>query len=632
MSVLAVHQGEKWFGERCLFRDVTFEAQARDRIGLVGCNGCGKTTLLRILTGQDSLTAGEVIWAKTARPGYLEQHTFGRSRRTLWEETLQVFEPLVQQEQLLARLSERLGGATEQEINEYNALRERFEAQGGLYFRSRARAALLGLGFDTAALDRPVSELSGGQRSRAAMGRLLLSNANVLLLDEPTNHLDVDAAEWLEEYLRDYNGAVIVVSHDRYFLDRVTGRTWEIADGRLYMSDGNYTAHRQWREKEAAVQAHHYQTEQRQIARMQESIRILKSFNREKSIRAAESKEKALDRLMQTAGPAPQKEQAFAFQFPVRLQSGREVLHAEQVSMGFDRPLFTGAQLHLLRGERVFLLGRNGCGKTTLLRGLLGKLPLLHGTVRSGAKVSIGYYDQTQQGLQEDKTVFDQIRDAYPRLSDAQVRGALAAFLFKGDDVFVPVSQLSGGEKARVLLLKLMLAGDNLLLLDEPTNHLDIRSREALEQALLQYDGTLLAVSHDRYFINRLATRVAVLTPDGIEDGGENYDAYLAARRPPEPEPPATQEPKKENLYLLRKQQAARARQAAGELRRVERQIADAEQRQAELTRLLEDPQTASDYVRASELTDQLSRLSAELEALMEQWADLAAQVEETQK
>ena len=625
MAILSVRGGTKAFGERVLFGDIHFQIEAKDKVGLVGSNGCGKTTLLRVLTGQDSFTEGEVALAHGVRVGCLEQHAFGRSERSLWDEVLSVFDPLLEQERQLEQLQQTLTNASAAQIDRYNALREQFEGQGGLYFRSRVRSMLLGLGFDEESFSRPVSTFSGGQRSKAAMGRLLLGGADLLLLDEPTNHLDTDAAEWLEEYLRGYSGAVVVVSHDRYFLDQVTHRTLEIADGQLYATNGNYSAHRAAREKQIEVQQHHYQTAQRQVQKMQQSIQTLKSFNREKSIRAAESKEKALERFTAQMEQAPAAEQrAMALTFPVRTQSGNEVLQVQRVAMGYTDRLFDDASLQLLRGERMFLLGGNGCGKTTFLRGLMGQLPLQSGSVRLGAKVSIGYYDQTQQGLCPEKTVIEQVHDAYPHMTDTEARNALAAFLFRGDEVFRPIKLLSGGEKARVLLLTLMLAGHNLLLLDEPTNHLDIASREALEQALLGYDGTLLAVSHDRYFINRLATKAVVLTKQGIQACGENYTAYLAwkqAQVPQQAAPPAVE--KKENVYLQRKQQAAAARKAAADVRRVEALISEAEERQSALQQQLQQPDIAADYQRIAEITAELEMLDRQLDEWMEQWEQL---------
>ena len=631
MTLLAAHALGKHFGERVLFENVTFDVGERDKIGLVGDNGCGKTTLFRLITGEMRIDEGEIVRSKEARIGYLEQHACRQADRTLWDEVQSVFAPLMAVEEELETVNARLSaGETDAALIErQHLLQEQFQAGGGLYYKSRVRATLLGLGFDEAAFTQPVGSLSGGQRSKAAMGRLLLSDTNLLLLDEPTNHLDIPSVEWLEEFLHGYTGAVVVISHDRYFLDKVTNRTFELAHGRLYTSNGGYTVHKAQREKDREVEEKHYKTAVREIRRMEESIARFRQFNREKSIRAAESKQKALDRFMETVEVPEEEADTIRFDFTAAQTSGNEVIVAGELAMGFgERELFHDVGFQVNRRERVFLLGPNGCGKTTLLKILKGELEPRRGFVRLGAKVTVGYYDQTQAGLDESKTAIDEIWDAYPHLTQTEIRNALAAFLFRGDEVFKPISLLSGGERARLLLLKLMLARDNLLLLDEPTNHLDIASCEALEEALSGYDGTMFIVSHDRYFINRMADKMVRLTPEGCETIPGNYDTYIekcAVQEPARPE----EKPVKENAYRRRKEQEAAKRRLAGRIRRTEEEVTATEQSIAALHARLESEEVAADYALLMDVTSELEKQSAHLDELMTLWEQLQLELEE---
>lgn len=633
MTILSVHKLEKNFGERCLFRDITFDVGDRDKLGLVGDNGCGKTTLFRMITGEMPHDAGEVVRTKDTRIGYMEQHACSDASRTLWDEVESVFAPLIAMENELTEINHRLSMAADTDlalIERQHQLQERFEADGGLYYKSRVRSTLIGLGFDEEAFTQPVSTLSGGQRSKAAMGRLLLSDANVLLLDEPTNHLDIASVEWLEEFLRAYSGAAIIISHDRYFLDRVTNRTIELNHGRLYMTNGNYSQHKETRAHDQEVAEKHYKTAMRDIQHVENSIAQLKQFNREKSIRAAESKEKMLERMKAQLEAPEAMQETIHFDFRAAVTSGNEVLNAEGLTMGFgSRQLFRNATFSIRRGERVFLLGPNGCGKTTMLKIIHGQLSPLHGTVRLGAKVSIGYYDQTQAGLDNRKTVIETVWDRYPALTQTELRNALAAFLFRGEDVFRPVSLLSGGERARLLLLQLMLARDNLLLLDEPTNHLDIASCEALEEALSGYDGTIFIVSHDRYFINRMADKVIRLTEDGCQVFPGNYDNYLEKFHEQSAPVQTEQAPQKENSYKLRKEQESNKRRLLGRIRRCEEAISAAEAEVEQLRQQLEQDDVMADYSRVLELTAQMDEKNRSVEQLMNEWEVLQQEAED---
>lgn len=632
MSAVSVQGLTKYFGERLLFSDVTFDVEEQDQVGFIGGNGCGKTTLFRMLIGQESVDGGVIVRSKDTRIGYMEQHTCSDAMRTLYDEVESIFEPVMTVERELAAVNIRLsGGETDDTlIVRQQMLREQFENMGGLYYKNRVRATLLGLGFSEAALSQTVGSLSGGQRSKAAMAKLLLSDANLLLLDEPTNHLDIASVEWLEEFLRGYHGAAIIISHDRYFLDRVTERTIELANGRLYKSNGSYTVHKEQRERDREIEEKHYKTAMQEIRRIEENIALLKQWNREKSIRTAESKEKAVERLRAQL-VTPEGEQAtIRFDFSAAEVGGNEVLNVGELAMSFgDNHLFKNVDFQLRRGERVFLLGPNGCGKTTLLKILNGQLEPDDGFIRLGAKVTVGYYDQVQANLDQTKTAIEELSDDYPTMNATELRNALAAFLFRGDDVFKPISQLSGGEKARLLLLKLMLARHNLLLLDEPTNHLDITSREALEQALDGYTGTVLIVSHDRYFINRMADRILRLTQDGCTSYAGNYDAYAEkCREQTVVETETAPAPQKVNSYQLQKEQASKKRKLTTQLSRIEEAVAELEKAVTGLQVKLDSGEAAADYERLMALTAELDEKQQELDEKMLLWAEISEELE----
>ncbi|MBQ9413495.1 MAG: ABC-F family ATP-binding cassette domain-containing protein [Clostridia bacterium] len=627
MPLLSVHHLAKRFGDRTLFENIGFDVEPGDRIGLVGANGCGKTTLFQMLVGESDCDEGQVVRSASLSIGYMRQQIANDDRQSLTAFVEGVFADHIAAEQELDQINEALqtaayeGDATL--IERQAALREQLEQNGGLYYKARVRGALLGLGFSESDLDRSLSTFSGGQRSKAAMARLLLENHTLLLLDEPTNHLDVESVEWLEEFLADYRGAFIVISHDRYFLDRVTTRTIEIEYGRLYMTNGSYSTHRDKREEDRAIREKHYQNAQREIRRIEENIALLRQWNREKSIRAAESREKRVERLKAELEVPPSVLDTIRFDFTVATPSGSEVVEAGELQKSFGgTPLFANVDLHIRKGDRVFLYGPNGCGKTTLLKILNGTLFPDKGFVRLGAKVSIGYYDQTQSGLSNDNMAIDELWDAYPQLTQTAVRSAMAAFLFRGDDVFKPIALLSGGEKARLLLLKLMLARDNLLLLDEPTNHLDIASREALEKALDGYDGTMVIVSHDRYFINRMANRMLWLRPNGVETVIGNYDdlkAHMAKTASPKSSPPG----KKLSGGDGGGRDAAARRRKGAQIRQLEQEIEQTENQLAEKREALAAPEIAVDYQQVLALSEEIEALEVRLDEMMERWEAL---------
>ena len=531
MIILTIQNLHKAYGGNVVLKDVSLTLQDHQRMGLVGVNGCGKTTLLKILAGIEHADGGAVSLMKGVRVGYMEQQYTAEGNSTVFEEMKRVYEPVFAMEEKLRQLEKQMASAGEQELKRlgdaYSRLSDAFEKADGYAWKSAINGVLSGLGFRKEQYDQPAHLLSGGELTRLSLARLLLQKPDLLLLDEPTNHLDLDALDWLEHYLAEYRGTLLVVSHDRYFLDHVCTHVSELLLGTLEQYTGNYSAYMQQRAERFEIRMRAWEQQQKLIAREEAIIARYKSFNREKSIRAAESREKRLEKIERL--DKPQDERQVRFRFEAKRRTGEDVLFLRDLSKSFgDRTLFQHVNLTLRAGDRVALLGPNGIGKSTLLKCLVGEESPDTGAVRWGANVDMGYYDQKQEGLHPEKTVLNEVWDAFPRLEQNEVRGALGLFLFTGEDVFMPIHTLSGGEKGRVALTKLMLRRDNLLLLDEPTNHLDMDSREVLEDALENFEGTILAVSHDRYFINRFATRVAVLGENGIKEYLGNFDDYAA--------------------------------------------------------------------------------------------------------
>ncbi|MCI1964797.1 MAG: ABC-F family ATP-binding cassette domain-containing protein [Oscillospiraceae bacterium] len=633
MGYLSVGNLEKSFGTQTVLSGISFEIQESDRVGLIGSNGSGKTTLFKLIAGELAADSGTISMAGKTTLGYMEQHVCRDLDRNALDEVLTVFSPLIAQEQELESIGKTLRGGCIKNIDalieRQTALNDRFIADGGLTFRSRAHSALLGLGFTESQISVPVGNLSGGQRAKLQLAKLLLSGANLMLLDEPTNHLDLASVEWLEEFLRSSKAAFLVISHDRFFLDRVTNRTFELKHHRLRLYKGSYTAYVEQKGLNDLSVTRAYENTKKEIGRLEGIVEQQRRWNREKNIKTAESKQKMIDRLEQTLVKPDALENTLHFHFGTDVRSGNDVLTAKGLELSFGtNHLFQNVALEIHRGDRTFLIGSNGCGKTSLFKVLLGQIPPDHGFCRIGTGVKIGYYDQLQTGLSPEKRVIDEIWDYYPRLTETQVRSALAVFLFQEDDVFKQVSALSGGERARILLLRLMLSRDNFLLLDEPTNHLDLPSCEALEDALQDYDGTLFIISHDRYFINKTASRIYALKPDGLADCGTNYSEYLEQLKA-EQSTSQTTAVHVENDYKKRKKQESALRKQKSAIRRLEQQLDQNEQEISTLQEELSEPEISSDYQAAMEITEKIDALNNENETLFEKWEELSQSAEE---
>lgn len=626
MALLQAQNLAKHFGERTLFQNVSFEVYEKDHIGLIGRNGCGKTTLFSILTGKEEADDGFVSRARDCRIGTLEQALPNELDKTLYDITLQVFEPLMRIERALDQIAATIESGCEnieQLVEKQYRLRVAFEQADGLTYRSRTRATLLGLGFLPEDLDKKVENLSGGETRKALLARLLLSDANLLLLDEPTNHLDLQAIEWLEDFLLSFRGSYIVISHDRYFLDKATNKTLELVHETLRASSGNYSRHQQLSFDAHQIAERKYQRTLREIKRIEGIIEQQRRWNQAHNYVTIASKEKQIERLKKDLVKPEAPPAHIRFHFDAPEPAGNEVIAAQGLTKTFgNQRLFSDLSFLIRKGEHVCLLGANGCGKTTLLRILLGFETPTAGSFRIGANVRLGYFEQSMRKLNKEKSIYDEIADAYPRMDPQQIRNALGTFLFRGDDVFKRIETLSGGELARIQLLKLMLEKNNVLLLDEPTNHLDIPSREQLENALCDYDGTLFIVTHDRYFINRIADRILVLSEQGISEFSGDWDEYLHAISQPNlsaSENIATAAPE-QNAYVLARERRSAQNKARGELKRIESAVEEKEARVAALECELADPAVATDYQRAALLGAELEEEKQILENLYLSW------------
>ena len=632
MAIVTVNGLCMEFGEQRLFDGMTFEIQDGDRIGLIGVNGCGKTTLFRLLTGEYYPTKGSIVLNKNASIGYMEQHVCRNLERSAYDEVMTVFDELIQMESELETLHSKINSKCEnldKLVERQTFLNDEFARRGGLTCRARARSALLGLGFDDSQMNLPIRALSGGQRAKLQLAKLLLCGANFLLLDEPTNHLDTHSVEWLEEYLINSKCAYLVISHDRYFLDKTTSKTFELENKKMTVYKGNYTAYLPQKAERRLSEQRVYDNTMKEINRLEGIIEQQRRWNREKNIRTAESKQKVIDRLSENLKKPENLPAAMSFGLDVKNQSGEDVLMVDNISLGFGKePLFENVSMEVHRGEKIFILGPNGCGKTSLLRTLLGQYHAQSGRIKYGVGVKTGYYDQIQTGMDSEKTIFEEMADSFPAMTNTEIRSTLARFLFRNDDVFKPLSALSGGERAKVLLTKLMLGRFNFLLLDEPTNHLDIVSCEALQDALKDYEGTLLIVSHDRYLINSLSDKIYYLTPKGIEIFEGNYDAFLAKFEPfKEPEKLAEEHIEKQTEYKNKKERDAVRRKTKARIARLETEISEKEDLINVLNARLNDTEISSSYEKALEVTNRIEQEQRELENLYSEWEELSETV-----
>lgn len=633
MTVLNVQNLSFWFGERELFSKVNFDIKEKEKVGFVGANGVGKTTMFNLIRGVLEPTEGDVIKSKDVRVGYMEQHTCSEKNRTLLDEILSVFDYLSDLERQIEEVNLNLlngEGDSFENIKLQDELTMRFQNEGGLTFRSRARSALLGLGFNEKDFSMTTDKLSGGQRSKIALAKLLLSRSNFLLLDEPTNHLDIKSVEWLEAFLKNYNGAVFVISHDRYFLDKITDKTVELESKKIRCYKGNYSEFLVKKKAEQKAIEEKYDADMKEIERIEGIVAQQRQWNREKNIKTAESKLKQIERIKEQLVLPDSRVERIRVTFEPKYVSGNDVIIADSLEKSFgDKKIFGNVNLHISRGEKVFLLGDNGCGKTTLLKTLMGEYKPSAGKFLFGENVSKGYFDQVQAKLDLEKSAIEEIWSAYPQMTQTAIRNALAAFLFKGDDVFKLMKELSGGERARIALLKLMLGGHNLLLLDEPTNHLDAFSREELENTLINYSGTMFIVSHDRYFINKLSSRILELSADGVTEYLGNYDYYI--ERKINADCNFTEKKEKDvpkvNDYKLKKEQAAEQRKLKTQLSKTEESITLLESEISEIELLLSSTEVQSDYEKLLDFTDKLKSKNEELEELYLIWEEIQEKI-----
>jgi len=631
MILVSANNLKKVFDGEDLFSDISFSVDSKDKIGFVGINGAGKSTLFKLITGEYIPDDGEIFINKNTKIAYLTQHACSESQKSVFDEVLEVYSEQIYIEQELEAIRNDIeagNGDLEELIKRQHTLSERFSEMDGFFYKNKVKSALMGLGFSEDDMNLKVSNLSGGQKTRVALCKILLSGSDILLLDEPTNHLDIKSVEWLEDFLISFKGAVIVISHDRYFLDKVTNRTFSLEAGKLYSHNGNYSFFMKQREIEKITEQRNYDNTMKEIERLEGVVEQQRRWNREKNIKTAESKLKVIEKLEETLIKPEETLEAMNFKFKARTGGGDDALIMTDIAKSFDnKALFSDVNIDIKRGERVFLLGPNGCGKTTLIKIIMGELEQNEGEVRIGANTFLGYYDQIQSNLSMDKTVIDELWDEYPKMTQTEIRNALAVFLFRGEDVFKEIKTLSGGERARVELAKLILKDVNFLIMDEPTNHLDIQSKEALEGALEDYDGTMLMVSHDRYFINKMADRILYLDSNGLRNYGGNYDYFLEKFK--EITPAEKKKVSAVNDYKLQKQIESEKRKLKTKISRLEKEISVLETEIEEENEKLNSPEVASDYKKAFEITEHIAELNQKLEEDYKLWEELQEQSEE---
>lgn len=638
---------KKTFIDKEILKSISFHIEDHEKVALIGNNGVGKTTLLKIMTKELEPDEGLVTYSKDCHFGYLKQNMDLTSSRSVYDELLSVFDEVITLEKKLHQMEEEIAKTSSLElIDSYDQLRIEFEKRKGYEYKSLVKGVLKGLGFDESVYDKPVQILSGGQKNRVALGKLLLQEPTLLLLDEPTNHLDIEAIEWLEGFLRNYKGAVLIISHDRYFLDKIVTKVVHIEFGRSFVYSGNYSDYMLKSEKEYEVALKHFEKQQKEIAHQQAVISKLKQFNREKSIKRARSREKALEKIEVMEMPMIDNIPMQLTLTP-RIASGNDVLFIDHLSKAFDDALlFENMCLSINKGDKVALVGPNGVGKTTIFRMLLGKLEPTSGSFRLGSNVMIGYYDQEHSTLDETNTIMEEIQSAFPELKNGEIRNVLAAFLFTGEDVFKPISTLSGGEKGRVALAKVMLSKANFLILDEPTNHLDILSKEILESAILNYEGTVLYVSHDRYFINQTASKIVEMTPTGTTEFLGDYDYYIEKKKErmqdneekaskglsqmssTAPSASTGSEPSSSKLDRQKqKEEQTRIRRIQNQLAKIETSISEAEERATYIDEQLCLEEIYSDFEKSKDYLEEKDVLNAQIAALYEEWESLSEQL-----
>jgi len=632
----------KSFGSNEIIKDATFLVNEHEKVAIVGVNGAGKTTLLKILTGEESADSGSITLAKDAKLGYLRQINNVDSALSIIDELYTVIEPILNMEKRMSQMQEDMKHLTGSELEElyssYTALTHSYELMDGYAAKSRVVGILKGLGFEEIDFDRKINTLSGGQKTRVFLAKLLLEEPDIILLDEPTNHLDLRSIEWLESYLLNYKGAVIIVSHDRYFLDKIVSKVIDIENGNVQMYLGNYTDFSNKKQMLLDAKMKEYLNQQQEIKHQEAVITKLKQFNREKSIKRAESRQKQLEKIERVEAPQTYSEN-MRLSLDISKESGKDVLTVQNLSKSFDhKKLFWDINFEIKRGERVAIIGDNGTGKTTLLKIINGLLEPDTGEVIYGSNVSVAYYDQEHQVLHMDKTLFDELSDTYPEMTNTQIRNILAAFLFTGEDVYKKIADLSGGERGRVSLVKLMLSKANFLLLDEPTNHLDIVSKDVLENALTNFPGTVCYVSHDRYFINKTATRILDLTENRLLNYIGNYDYYIEKREAVEEaanltnteqaeKPADVSESKKE--WIDNKTALAQKKKVKNALNKCEKEISEIEDKLQAVDEEFANPENASNVGKLMELQKQKEALAKRLDKLMEDWEELTLQMEE---
>jgi len=649
--ILSVHNINKSFDGKDILNGASFHIENNEKAAIVGINGAGKTTLLKIIIGELAADDGEVTFSKDVTWGYLAQNQNVQTENTIYEELVEVKKHVIELEENIRAAEEEMKHVTGDELtrlmDRYTFMNEQFQRMSGYSWQSEVTGVAKGLGFSDDELNKKISTLSGGQKTRVALGKLLLSSPDLIILDEPTNHLDMTSIRWLENYLLNYKGAVLIVSHDRYFLDKIVGKVIEVENTHVSSFVGNYSAYSVKKEQKRLAQWNAYMKQQQEIKHQEEVIAKLKSFNREKSIKRAESREKMLEKTVRLDKPAT-IDDSMKISLKPSCESGKDVLEADNLSKSFgSQELFSNISFEIKKGEHVAIIGDNGTGKTTLLKMINGLESIDSGKITLGTKVEIGYYDQEHHVLNDNKNLFDELQDAYPSLNNTEIRNTLAAFLFTGDDVFKRIGDLSGGEKGRVSLAKLMLSDANFLILDEPTNHLDITSKEILESAISGYEGTVLYVSHDRYFINKTATRILDLTRKSMVNYIGNYDYYIehveekmqntfgtsdtgtnsigtAVATSSAPDNSGTSSGSDD--YKAQKEDKARRKKIEAALKKCEDEIAKFEERDGEITQALSDPSIGTDLAKLRKLTDEQTEIQEKLSALYDEWEELSSE------